>query len=108
MKILVFAHRLEFGGTQVNGIDLAAAMRDIRKAKVEYVTDAAQKSRIGVITDLADAQELAYWLFRAVERTRTEEARQIDLLLTSWPRIEELVAAEEVVAEPQRLAFEEP
>jgi len=29
MKILVFAHRLEFGGTQVNAIDLAAAMRDI-------------------------------------------------------------------------------
>ena len=44
---------------------------------------------------MADVQELAYWLFRAVERTRTEEARQIDLLLTSWPRIEELVAAAE-------------
>ena len=34
---------------------------------------------------MADTQELAYWLFRAVERTRAEEARQIDLLLTSWP-----------------------
>ena len=34
-------------------------MRDIRKAKVEYLTDAAQKSRLGVIADLADAQELA-------------------------------------------------
>lgn len=29
MKILVFAHRLEFGGTQVNALDLAAAMRDL-------------------------------------------------------------------------------
>lgn len=28
MKILVFAHRLEIGGTQVNTIDLAAALRD--------------------------------------------------------------------------------
>lgn len=28
MKILVFAHRLELGGTQTNAIDLAAAVRD--------------------------------------------------------------------------------
>jgi len=40
-------------------LSTAAAMRDIRKAKVEYVTDAAQKSRLGVISDLADSQELA-------------------------------------------------
>ena len=40
-------------------LSTAAAMRDIRKAKVEYLTDAAQKSRIGQIADLADAQELA-------------------------------------------------
>ena len=53
---------------------------------------------------MADTQELAYWLFRAVERTRPEEARRIDLLLTSWPRIEELVAAEQL-AEDQQLNF---
>jgi len=35
------------------------AMRDILKAKVEYVTDAAQKSRIGYIAHLSDPQELA-------------------------------------------------
>jgi hypothetical protein len=35
-----------------------AAMRDIRKAKVEYFTNAAQRARIGQIADLADAQEL--------------------------------------------------
>jgi glycosyltransferase involved in cell wall biosynthesis len=29
MKILVFAHRLEIGGTQVNAIELAAALRDL-------------------------------------------------------------------------------
>src|SRR5207244_2836355 len=35
----------------------AQAMRDIRKEKVEYVTDAAQKARVGQLADLADAQE---------------------------------------------------
>ena len=35
------------------------AMRDIRKAKVEYVTDAAQKARIGALADLSDSQEYA-------------------------------------------------
>ncbi len=40
-------------------LSTTAAMRDIRKAKVEYLTDAAQKTRIGQIADLADAQELA-------------------------------------------------
>ena len=29
MKILVFAHRLELGGTQVNAVELAAALRDV-------------------------------------------------------------------------------
>lgn len=35
------------------------AMRDIRKAKVQYVTDAAQKARLGALADAADAQEHA-------------------------------------------------
>ncbi len=34
MKILVFAHRLEVGGTQVNAIDLAAALRDLHGYEV--------------------------------------------------------------------------
>ncbi|KJK11747.1 hypothetical protein UB45_10845 [Terrabacter sp. 28] len=34
-----------------------AAMRDIRKAKVEYATEAAQKAKIGAIADLADGAE---------------------------------------------------
>ena len=29
MKILVFAHQLEIGGTQVNAVDLAASLRDV-------------------------------------------------------------------------------
>lgn len=33
------------------------AMRDIRKQKVEYVTDAAQKAKIGQLADLSDSQE---------------------------------------------------
>jgi hypothetical protein len=40
-------------------LSTAAAMRDIRKAKVEYVTDAAQKQRLGVVADLADSAEYA-------------------------------------------------
>jgi hypothetical protein len=38
-------------------LSTAQAMRDIRKQKVEYVTDAAQKAKIGQIADLSDAQE---------------------------------------------------
>lgn len=34
MKILVFAHRLEVGGTQVNAIELAAALRDFHGHEV--------------------------------------------------------------------------
>lgn len=34
MKILVFAHRLELGGTQVNAIELAAALRDLHGHEV--------------------------------------------------------------------------
>jgi L-malate glycosyltransferase len=34
MKILVFAHRLELGGTQVNAIELAAALRDVHGHEV--------------------------------------------------------------------------
>lgn len=39
-------------------LSTAQAMRDIRKAKVEYVTDSAQKARMGTIADLSDAKEL--------------------------------------------------
>lgn len=36
----------------------ATALRDIRKAKVSYLTDAAQKAKIGSVADAADSQEL--------------------------------------------------
>lgn len=35
----------------------AQAMRNIRREKVEYVTDAAQKARMGQLADLSDEQE---------------------------------------------------
>jgi hypothetical protein len=66
-----FLHALQFApgvhktiSITATPLSTAAAMRDIRKAKVEYLTDAAQKTRIGQIADLADAQELADVLTR--------------------------------------------
>ncbi len=34
MKIIIFAHRLEVGGTQTNAIELAAALRDLHGFQV--------------------------------------------------------------------------
>jgi hypothetical protein len=38
-------------------LSTAEALRDIRKQKVEYLTDAEQKANAGRIADLSDAQE---------------------------------------------------
>jgi hypothetical protein len=38
-------------------VSAQAALRDIRKAKVEYATDAAQKAKLGTIADLSDSVE---------------------------------------------------
>lgn len=54
MKILVFAHRLEFGGTQVNGIDLAAAMRDMHGHEVVLF------ATTGPLVELAQEKGLRY------------------------------------------------
>ena len=56
----------------------AQAMRDIRKAKVEYVTDSAQKARIGTIADQSDAQELN----DVMDRERALIAGHADLRFT--------------------------
>jgi hypothetical protein len=56
----------------------AQAMRDIRRAKVEYVTDSAQKARIGTIADLSDAQELS----DVMDRERALIAGHADLRFT--------------------------
>jgi glycosyltransferase involved in cell wall biosynthesis len=36
MKILVYAHRLEVGGTQINAIELAAALRDLHGFEIVF------------------------------------------------------------------------
>jgi hypothetical protein len=43
------------------------ARRDIRRAKVEYITDSEQKARIGQVADVSDAQEYADILRREQE-----------------------------------------
>lgn len=59
-------------------LSTAAAMRDIRKAKVEYLTDAAQKQRMGVVADLADSAELS----DVIDRERALVSGHADLRFT--------------------------
>jgi len=54
------------------------AMRDIRKAKVESLTDSAQKARIGAVADLADDRELG----DVLERERALIGGHADLRFT--------------------------
>ena len=80
------------------------AMRDIRKAKVEYVTDAAQKARIGAIADLSDAAEHA----DVLDRERALIAGHADIRFTGLitvtaATLDELEAA---VAEIARAAIQ--
>ena len=96
-----FLHAIEFApgvrktiSITATPLSTAAAMRDIRKAKVEYVTDAAQKARIGAITDLADAQELADVMTR--ERALISghaDLRFTGLIAVTAPTKDELDAA---------------
>lgn len=83
-------------------LSTAAAMRDIRKAKVEYLTDATQKSRIGALADLADAQELSDVLDR--ERALIgghADLRFTGLIAITAPHLDGLRVA---VAQIQRVA----
>lgn len=80
------------------------AMRDIRKAKVEYVTDAAQKARIGALADLSDTQEHADVLDR--ERALLSghaDVRFTGLIAITTTSRDELEAA---VAEISRAAIQ--
>ena len=54
------------------------AMRDIRREKVEYLTDSAQKARLGVMADLSDDQEL----HDVIDRERALIAGHTDLRFT--------------------------
>jgi hypothetical protein len=83
-------------------LSTSAAMRDIRKAKVEYLTDAEQRSRIGALADMADAQELSDVLDR--ERALIgghADLRFTGLITVTAPGREELSAA---VSQIQRSA----
>ncbi len=81
-----------------------AAMRDIRKAKVEYATEAAQKAKIGAIADLSDSVERE----DVADRERALIAGHADirftgLLTITAPTREELEGA---VAEVSRAAIQ--
>src|SRR5207244_5894768 len=80
------------------------AMRAIRRQKVDYVTDADQKARIGQLQDLSDAQEYQDLL----QRERELVAGHTDLLFAGFLAItaqseDELDAA---VADIQRAAIQ--
>jgi hypothetical protein len=58
LHALVFQHGIRKTlSLTATPLSTAQAMREIRKEKVEYVTDAHQKQRMGVIADQSDAQE---------------------------------------------------
>jgi hypothetical protein len=96
-----FLHALAFApgvrktiSITVTPLSTTAAMRDIRKAKVEYLTDAAQKSRLGVIADLTDAQELADVMTREQALISGHaDLRFTGLIAVSAPTKDELDAA---------------
>lgn len=80
------------------------AIRDIRRAKVEYATDAAQKAKLGVIADLSDSVEAS----DVVDRERALISGHADIRFTGLVAItagtvEELEAA---VAEIARAAIQ--
>ena len=80
------------------------AMRDIRRAKVEHVTDAEQRARIGAIADLSDAAELE----DVLDRERALLSGHADLRFTGLVTItadtvDELDAA---VAQVERAAVQ--
>jgi len=80
-----FLHTIVFQPNVIRSLSITAtplsprqAIRDIRRAKVEHVTDAAQRARIGAIADLADAAELD----DVLDRERALLAGHADLKFT--------------------------
>jgi hypothetical protein len=85
-------------------VPTAAAMREIRRSKVEYATDASQKARIGSIADLSDAAEWS----DVIDRERAllnghADIRFTGLIAVTAPSADELDAA---VAEMERAAVQ--
>ncbi len=80
------------------------ALRDIRRARVEYATDSVQKAKLGVLADLSDSVEAADVLDR--ERALIEghaDIRFTGLVTITAPTHEELEAA---IAETARAAIQ--
>ena len=70
------------------------AIRDIRKAKVEYLTDAAQKAKIGAISDLSDAAEHADVIDREYALVAGHaDLRFTGLIAVTAPTLDDLHAA---------------
>ena len=72
----------------------AKALRDIRRAKVEYVADAAQRGRMGQLEDEATRAEAADLVRREQELVAGHgDLRFVGLLTVSAPTLDELAAA---------------
>lgn len=80
------------------------AMRDIRKAKVEYATDAAQKAKLGTLADLSDSVERD----DVLERERALISGHADIRFTGLLAISAATrdALEGAVAEISRAAIQ--
>ena len=85
-------------------VPTVTAMRDIRRSKVEYATDASQKARLGALADLSDAAEWS----DVIDRERAllnghADIRFTGLIVVTAPSVDELDAA---VAEVERAAVQ--
>lgn len=85
-------------------VPTGAAMRDIRRSKVEYATDASQKARIGALADLSDAAEWSDVLDREKALLNGHaDIRFTGLLAVTAKTLDDLEAA---VAEMERAAVQ--
>lgn len=85
-------------------VPTATAMRDIRRSKVEYATDATQKARIGALANLSDDAEWS----DVIDRERAllnghADLRFTGLVAVTAPSPDELESA---VAEMERAAIQ--
>lgn len=105
MRVLVFAHHLELGGSQVNAIDLAAAARDRHGHEVTMIAaggPAAELARAKHIRLLAaptasihPSPAVGMALVRAIRETRADLVHAWD-----WPQCVDAAAAVGVTGGP--------
>lgn len=91
MKVLVFAHRLEIGGTQVNALELGAALRDLHGHDVVLFASpgpmAALAAQLGLrLIEAPDAsRHPSRARSRALQRVITDERPDV-LHVWDWPQ----------------------